>query len=113
MPAGACGQVKHRVPATPARGSLVGAALSQHAVFVGSDGVRLVNTTAAPFAGPRSVFHEPFSELARHLTVKVRSSVRTWRCSALRLPRAAVACYDSDQHALFGNNSRDDVEHAC
>jgi len=59
------------VPAMPANGPLVGAAISQHAAFVSSHGVRLVNTTSAPLKGPRSVLHAPFADLARHLRQEV------------------------------------------
>ena len=67
----ACEQVKHRVPSTAVSGPIVGAAVSQHAAFVSSHGVRLVNTTAAPLRGPRSVLHAPFADLARHLSQEV------------------------------------------
>ncbi len=55
------------MPASPANGPLVGAAISQHVVFVSSHGVRLVNTTSVPLRGPRSALHAPFADLARHL----------------------------------------------
>ena len=65
------GQVKHRVPATSASGRLVGVAISQHAAFVSSHGLWLVNTTSAPLRGPRSALHAPFADLARHLSQEV------------------------------------------
>jgi hypothetical protein len=60
-------------------GPLVGAGLSQHAVYVGADGVRLVNTSAAPVRGPRDVLFAPFADLARHLDHEVRVSLMASR----------------------------------
>ena len=73
-----CTQVRHRVAAAVADRPRVGAGLSQHAVYAGGDGVRLVNTSAAPVRGPRDALFTPFADLARHLDEEVRVLSCAW-----------------------------------
>ena len=66
-------QVQYRVAAASATAApLAAAAMSQHAVYVGGDGVRLANTSAAPVRGPRDALFAPFTDLARHLSNEAR-----------------------------------------